>query len=86
MKNVDVQMLNVNFEVGQAYVIQNFEVEKNSGQYKATQHAFKINFVKATKITAHKILEIPETMYNFTMFDTIVNGYARPDYLIGIIF
>ena len=32
MKNVDVQMVNVNFEVGQTYVIQNFEVESSSGQ------------------------------------------------------
>ena len=50
MKNVDVQMENVNFQVGQTYVIQNFVVESNSGQYKATHHAFKINFVKATKL------------------------------------
>ncbi|KAH1228607.1 Tripeptidyl-peptidase 2 [Glycine max] len=64
------------------YPLVNFEVEKNSGQYKATQHAFKINFVKATKITAHEILEIRETMYNFTMFDTIVNYFAIPNYLI----
>ena len=44
MKNIDVQMENVNFQVGQTYVIQNFVVESNSGQYKATHHAFKINF------------------------------------------
>ena len=31
MKNVDVQMVNVNFEVGKTYVIQNFEVKNNSG-------------------------------------------------------
>ena len=42
--------------------------------------------MKATKIMAHKIPEIPKTMYNFTMFDAIVNGSAKPDYLIGIVF
>ena len=31
MKNVDVQMGNVNFQVGQTYVIYNFEVKNNSG-------------------------------------------------------
>ena len=83
MKNVDVQMENVIFQVGQTYVIQNFEVEKNNGQYRATHHAFKFNFVKETKITPHKI---PETMYNFAMFDDIVNGFVGIDYLIGTIF
>ncbi|KAL5146985.1 hypothetical protein HKD37_06G016744 [Glycine soja] len=78
MKNVDVQMENVNFQVGQTYVILNFEVEKNSGQYKATHHAFKINFVKEPKIMPHEILG---TMYNFTMFDNIVNGSTTLDYV-----
>ncbi|KAG4990826.1 hypothetical protein JHK87_024283 [Glycine soja] len=68
MKNVDVQLKNVIFDVGHTYVIQNFEVEKNIGHYKATRHGFKINFVKETKVTPH---EIPKTMYNFTMFDDI---------------
>ena len=86
MKNIDVQMENVNFQVGQTYVIQNFVVESNSGQYKATHHAFKIDFVKETKITSHKIFEIPKTMYNFTMFDAIVNGSTTPDYLTSTIF
>ncbi|KAG4974810.1 hypothetical protein JHK87_031631 [Glycine soja] len=71
MRNVDVQLDNVIFDVGHTYVIKNFEVEKNSGHYKATRHGFKINFVKTTKVTPHKILEIPKTMYNFTMFDDI---------------
>ncbi|KAG5032495.1 hypothetical protein JHK82_016079 [Glycine max] len=80
MKNFDVQMENVNFQVGQTYVILNFEVEKNSGQYKATHHAFKINFVKEPKIMPHEILG---TMYNFTMFDNIVNGSTTLDYVTG---
>ncbi|KAL5148226.1 hypothetical protein HKD37_13G035295 [Glycine soja] len=66
-ENVDVQMGNVNFQVGQTYVIYNFEVKNNS----------------ATKITMHKI---PKTMYNFTVFDAIVNGSATPDYLTSTIF
>ncbi|KAH1266318.1 hypothetical protein GmHk_01G001830 [Glycine max] len=57
-------------------------VEKNNGQYRATHHAFKFNFVKETKITPHKI---PETMYNFAMFDDIVNGFVGIDYLIDVI-
>ena len=83
MRNVDVQLNNVIFYVGHTYVIQNFEVEKNSGHYKATHHGFKINFVKATKVTPHKILEIPKTMFNFTMFDDIVSGSISTDFLIG---
>ncbi|KHN10491.1 hypothetical protein glysoja_035371 [Glycine soja] len=82
MKNVDVQLKNVIFDVGHTYVIQNFEVEKNIGHYKATRHGFKINFVKETKVTPH---EIPKTMYNFTMFDDIVSGSAYTNFLIDVI-
>ncbi|KAL2600052.1 hypothetical protein AAZV13_10G088700 [Glycine max] len=74
MRNVDVQLNNVIFDVGHTYVIHNFEVEKNSGQYKATRHGFKIIFVKANKVTPHEIPEIPKTMFNFTKFDDIVSG------------
>ena len=86
MKNVDVQLDNVIIDVGQNYVIKNFEVEKNSGHYKAAHHGFTINFVKATKVTPHKILEIHETMYNFIMFDDIVSGSTNTNFLIGTIF
>jgi len=30
--------------------------------------------------------KIPKTMYNFTVFDAIVNGSATPDYLTSTIF
>jgi len=86
MRNVDVQLDNVIFDVGHTYVIKNFEVEKNSGHYKATRHGFKINFVKTTKVTPHKILEIPKTMYNFTMFDDIVSDSTNTSFLLGAIF
>jgi len=86
MRNVDVQLNNVIFDVGHTYVIQNFEVEKNSGHHKATHHGFKINFVKATKVTPHEIPEIPKTMYNFTMFDDIVSNSINIDFLIGTFF
>ena len=74
MTNVNVQLNNVIFDVDHTYVIQNFEVEKNSGHYKVTHHGFKINFVKSTKVTPHEIPEIPKTMFNFTKFDDIVSG------------
>ena len=86
MRNVDVQLDNVTFDVGYTYVIQNFEVEKNSDHYKATHHDFKINFVNATKLTPHEIPEIPKIMYNFIMFDDILSGSANINFLIGTIF
>ena len=86
MRNVDVQLDSVIFYVGQTYVIQNFEVEKNSSHYKATCYGFKINFMKETKVTTHEIPEILETMYNITMFDDIVSGSTNTDFLIGRIF
>ena len=80
MRNVDVQLNNVIFYVGHTYVIQNFEVEKNSGHYKATCHGFKINFVKETKATPNETPEIPKTMFNLTMFDDIISRSISIDF------
>lgn len=86
IKNVEIEKWNEIFVVGQSYFIKNFEVENNSDQYTPTNYAFKINIVKATKITPHEMPDIPESMYIFTMFDAIVNSSVTPDCLICTIF
>ncbi|KAG4930691.1 hypothetical protein JHK82_047766 [Glycine max] len=50
IKNVDPEKWNDIVKMDKKYMIQNFEVENNTRQFRATKHAFKLNFVKATKI------------------------------------
>ena len=65
-------------------MIQNFEVEKNTGQFRPTKHAFKLNFVNSTKVKEQDFPMIPEMVYDFTLFDDVLTGSANPDYLIGM--
>ena len=65
-------------------MIQNFEVEKNIGQFWSIKHAFKLKFVNATKIKEHNFPMIPEMKYDFTLFDDVFTSSANPDYLIGM--
>ncbi|KAG5006732.1 hypothetical protein JHK85_025274 [Glycine max] len=64
-------------------MIQNFEFEKNIGQFRPTKHAFKLNFVTSTKVKEQDFPMIPEMVYGFTLFDDVLTGSANPDYLIG---
>ncbi|KAG4958698.1 hypothetical protein JHK82_035404 [Glycine max] len=64
-------------------MIQNFEVEKNIGQFRPTKHAFKLNFVNSTKVREQDFPMIPEMVHDFTLFDDVLIGSANPDYLIG---
>jgi len=65
-------------------MIQNFEFEKNIGQFRPTKHAFKLNFVTSTKVKEQDFPMIPEMVYGFTLFDDVLTGSANPDYLIGM--
>ena len=65
-------------------MIQNFEVEKNIGQFRPTKHAFKLNFVNSTKVREQDFPMIPEMVHDFTLFDDVLIGSANPDYLIGM--
>lgn len=60
--------------------MENFEVNANRGQYRATNHEYRLAFVKAIK---QDIPKIHNHVYNFIAFDDILNGTTSPDYLIG---
>lgn len=83
IKNVDPDKLIDNLKVG-SYMIQNFEVERNASQYKAIKHGLKITLFKGTKINEQESLNIPMAVYNFTMFDDMLDGKTCPNFLIGM--
>ncbi|KAL5141869.1 hypothetical protein HKD37_09G025134 [Glycine soja] len=82
IKDVDPDKWNDVVKVGKTYMIQNFEFEKNIGQFRPTKHAFKLNFVTSTKVKEQDFPMIPEMVYGFTLFDDVLTGSANPDYLI----
>ena len=63
--------------------MENFEVDANRGQYRTTNHDYRLAFTKATRVTQQDMSEIPNHVYNFTAFDDILNVTASPGYLIG---
>ena len=65
-------------------MIQNFKVENNTRQFRATKHAFKLNFVKATKIKEQDFPMIREMVYDFTLFDDFLTDNVNHDYLIDM--
>ncbi|KAL5146944.1 hypothetical protein HKD37_06G016711 [Glycine soja] len=80
IENVDPGKWNDVVKMGKTYMNQNFEVEKNTGQFRPTKHVFKLNFVNSTK----DFLMIPEMVYDFTLFN-VLTGSANPDYLIDVV-
>lgn len=64
-------------------IIENFDVVCNDGQYRGSNHPFKLIFQKGTIMKSQDILEIPQYIYRFTPFDEILNGVASTDVLVG---
>ncbi|KAJ1399960.1 hypothetical protein SESBI_29938 [Sesbania bispinosa] len=70
---------------GETYIMQNFEIEKNTGQYKVSKHPFKLLFIKGTIVKEQQIPNIPPNIYEFISFEDILSGKASPDVLVDVI-
>ncbi|KAJ1402958.1 hypothetical protein SESBI_27564 [Sesbania bispinosa] len=70
---------------GCTYIMQNFEVEANSGEYKVSKHPFQLIFMKGTTVRECNLSQIPERVYKFTSFEDILSGKAPPDVLVDVI-
>ncbi|KAJ1395774.1 Nucleic acid-binding, OB-fold [Sesbania bispinosa] len=70
---------------GEIYIMQNFEIEKNIGQYKVSKHPFKLLFTKGTIVKEQQIPNIPPNIYEFISFEDILSGKASPDVLVDVI-
>jgi len=82
VKNADYEKWQDELKEESCYIMENFEVDANRGQYRATDHEYRLAFMKATRVTQQDMLEIPKYVYNFTAFDDILNRTTSPDYLI----
>ncbi|KAL2926026.1 Replication protein A 70 kDa DNA-binding subunit E, partial [Bienertia sinuspersici] len=70
---------------GQLRVITNFGVGESTGNYKPTQHPYKINFFFTTLVHACDNLAIPRYGFNFMSFDDILSKQLDDRCLIDII-
>ena len=66
-----------------AYFIQSFSVSCNSGSYRITNHAYKINFQFGTKVNLVESTLVPNISTAYTPFSTIKAPGFDIDYLVS---
>ena len=69
---------------GDTYIMHNFKIVKNDGQYRVCDHPFKLLFIGATSVRPQPIANIPNSVYQFRSIKEVVAGNFSPDLLIGM--
>uniref|UniRef100_A0A0R0IXZ0 Replication factor A C-terminal domain-containing protein n=2 Tax=Glycine max TaxID=3847 RepID=A0A0R0IXZ0_SOYBN len=67
------------------YVMHNFKVLKNNGQYRVCDHQFKLVFIGVTVVRECVLGDIPFRKYRFTGFADVVAGQFERGLLVDII-
>ena len=65
------------------YIVQNFEVELDNGEYKVSKHPYRLLFMKGMIMQERELPQIPYYVYQFTSFEDIMSGHASPNVLVG---
>ncbi|KAL2901048.1 Replication factor A protein 1 [Bienertia sinuspersici] len=71
-------------EEGQLRIIANFGVGQSIGNYRPTQHPYKINFFFTTLVQACDYLPISLHGFNLVSFDDILSKKLDDKYLVGM--
>jgi len=69
---------------GETYIMHNFKILKNDGQYRVCEHPFKLLFIGATSVKPQPIANIPKKVYEFQSILEVVAGNFCADLLIGM--
>lgn len=83
VKKFDIDKWKSMLKEDNTYIVQNFEVNHNDGQFRTSNHPYKLVFMKGTIVQARQIPEIPHNIYHFTPFDDILAGGASTEVLVG---
>ncbi|KAL5177308.1 ATP-dependent DNA helicase PIF1 [Glycine soja] len=67
------------------YVMHNFKVLKNNGQYIVCDHQFKMVFIRVTVVRECVLEDIPFRKYRFAGFADVVAGQFEPGLLVDVI-
>jgi len=69
---------------GQTYIMHNFKILKNQGQFRVCEHPYKLLFIGATTIKQQPISSIPLNIYNFKSIEDIVDENYYTDLVYGM--
>eukprot|EP00256_Glycine_max_P036999 XP_006584413.2 uncharacterized protein LOC102661586 [Glycine max] len=67
------------------YVMHNFRVNKNDGQYRVCDHAYKLTFIGVTVVRQCELDGLPFKKYRFVEFCDVIVGQLQPGLLVDII-
>ncbi|CAL0305314.1 unnamed protein product [Lupinus luteus] len=67
------------------YVMHNFNVMLNDLQFKACDHAYRMQFTAGTTLKERDFPDIPQFEYDFKKFGEILDGNFQPFLLVDII-
>ncbi|KAL2976650.1 hypothetical protein AAZX31_13G021100 [Glycine max] len=65
------------------YVMHNFKVMKNDGQFKVCDHQYKLAFTGVTIIRQSDLEDLPFKKYKFVEFTNVIVGHFQPELLVG---
>ncbi|KAG4935725.1 hypothetical protein JHK84_049926 [Glycine max] len=65
------------------YVMHNFKVLKNNGQYRVCDHQFKLVFIGVAVVRQCVLNDLPFRKYKFAGFADVVAGQFEPGLLVG---
>ena len=68
---------------GCSYVMHNFKVTKNDGQYRVCDHPYKLTFIGVIIVKQCGLDGVPLKKYRFVDFSDIIAGQLQFDLLVG---
>ncbi|KAH1138049.1 hypothetical protein GYH30_027880 [Glycine max] len=65
------------------YVMHNFKVMKNDGQFRICDHQYKLVFTGVTVVRQSDLEDLPFKKYKFADFTNVIVGLFQPELLVG---
>ncbi|KAG5088165.1 hypothetical protein JHK86_000777 [Glycine max] len=65
------------------YVMHNFKVVKNNGQFRICDHQYKLVFTGVTIVRQSDLEDLPFKKYKFAYFTNVIVGLFQPKLLVG---
>ncbi|RZC25208.1 hypothetical protein D0Y65_004064, partial [Glycine soja] len=84
-KSDQLKSWKANFKENSTYVMHNFKVVKNDGQFRVCEHVYKLFFIGVTVIREADLHELPFKEFRFVEFGNVVAGNFVADLLVDII-
>ncbi|KAL5123852.1 hypothetical protein HKD37_02G004354 [Glycine soja] len=81
-KSDQLKSWKANFKENSTYVMHNFKVVKNDGQFRVCEHVYKLFFIGVTVIREADLHELPFKEFRFVEFGNVVAGNFVADLLI----